>query len=165
MFTVFSFGRACAAVRFAKTDSSDWPGTWLAPRHAAAIYLIRLSARQNLPFSTAQSGSQGEDGERCGPTRDQRDDRRLRDSKSRRAEIQQCSLRSPHGRPHIGANGVSWSPWKIDEKLKSENMQKEQFFKIQIYFRMHHFVVKFSKKIHLRRQGGIIIIIIIKRRD
>jgi len=25
---------------------------------------------------------------------------------------------------------------------------------IQIYFRMHHFVVKFSKKIRLRRQGG-----------
>jgi len=25
----------------------------------------------------------------------------------------------------------------------------------QIYFRMHHFVVKFSKKIRLRRQGGI----------
>jgi len=44
-------------------------------------------------------------------------------------------------------------------------MQKEQFFKIQIYFRMHHFVVKFSKKFRLRRQGGIIIIIIIKRRD
>ena len=107
MFTVFSFGRACAAVRFAKTDSSDWPGTWLAPRHAAAIYLIRLSARQNLPFSTAQSGSHGVVGAGGGPTRDQRDDRRLRDSKSRRAEIQQCSLRSPHGRPHIGANGVS----------------------------------------------------------
>ena len=26
---------------------------------------------------------------------------------------------------------------------------------IQIYFRMHYFVVKFSKKIRLRRQGGI----------
>ena len=26
---------------------------------------------------------------------------------------------------------------------------------IQMYFRMHHFVVKFSKKIRLRRQGGI----------
>jgi len=54
----------------------------------------------------------------------------------------------------------------MDEKLKSENMQKEQFSMfmlyfesnpgrqcrerryaifIQIYFRMHHFVVKFSK--------------------
>jgi len=29
-----------------------------------------------------------------------------------------------HGRPHIGANGVSWPPWKMGEKLKSENMQK-----------------------------------------
>jgi len=52
----------------------------------------------------------------------------------------------------------------MDEKLKSENMQKEQFLMfmlyfesnqgrqmyadhvfIQIYFRMHRFVVKFSK--------------------
>ena len=54
----------------------------------------------------------------------------------------------------------------MDEKLKSENMQKEQFSEwgggevirvmtgwssyadhtfIQIYFRMHNFVVKFSK--------------------
>jgi len=50
---------------------------------------------------------------------------------------------------------------KMDEKLKSKNMQKEQFSEcgwgegrcrerrytdhifIQIYFRMHHFVVKF----------------------
>jgi len=29
-----------------------------------------------------------------------------------------------HGRPHIGANGVSWPPGKMDEKLKSENIQK-----------------------------------------
>jgi len=46
----------------------------------------------------------------------------------------------------------------MDEKLKSENMQKKQFSKsgwgkqryadhtfIQVNFRMHHFVVKFSK--------------------
>jgi len=53
----------------------------------------------------------------------------------------------------------------MDEKLKSENMQKDQFSEwgwgggesrvrerryadhifIQIYFRMHHFVAKFSK--------------------
>jgi len=32
-----------------------------------------------------------------------------------------------HGRPHIGANGVSWPPGKTHEKLKSENMQKEHF--------------------------------------
>jgi len=75
-----------------------------------------------------------------------------------------------HGRPHIGANGVSWPAWKMDEKLKSENMQKRAVFYvcvifweqsgpagvengamltiylyIQIYFRMHHFVVRFSK--------------------
>jgi len=59
-------------------------------------------------------------------------------------------------------------PGKMDEKLKSKNMQKEQFsmfmlyfesiragrcrerrytdhIVIQIYFRMHHFVVKFSQ--------------------
>ena len=54
---------------------------------------------------------------------------------------------------------------KMDEKLKSENMQKSSFLNggegwgegrvrerryavhmfIQIYFRMHHFVVKFSQ--------------------
>ena len=73
-----------------------------------------------------------------------------------------------HGRPHIGANGVSCPSWKMDEKLKSENTQKRAVFCvcyilraikagrcreqryadhifIQIYFRMHHFVVKFSK--------------------
>ena len=84
-----------------------------------------------------------------------------------------------HGRPHIGANEVSWPPGEIDEKLNSENMQKKSSFLclcyiltaikagrcrerryadhifIQIYFRMHHFVVKFSKFLHLRRQGGI----------
>jgi len=71
--------------------------------------------------------------------------------------------------PHVGANGVSLPPGKMDEKLKSENMQKRAVFKclcyilrsigagrcrewryadhifIQIYRRMHHFVVKFSK--------------------
>ena len=73
-----------------------------------------------------------------------------------------------HGRPHIGANVVSWPPAKMDEKLKSENMQKNSFIClcyilraiwagrcrerryadhifIQIHFRMPHFVVKFSK--------------------
>jgi len=53
----------------------------------------------------------------------------------------------------------------MDEKLKSENMPKEQFSEcgwgerryadhifIQIYFRMQHFVVKFSSP---RAQGGI----------
>ena len=33
-------------------------------------------------------------------------------------------VRGDHGRPRIGANGVRW---KMDEKLKSENMQKQQF--------------------------------------
>ena len=65
----------------------------------------------------------------------------------------------------------------MDEKLKKENMQKEQFSMfmyilrairsdrcrerryadhifIQIYCRMHHFVVKFFF-LSLRRQGGI----------
>jgi len=53
-------------------------------------------------------------------------------------------------------------PEKMDEKLKSENMQKRAVLRairagrcrerryadhifIQIYFRLHHFVVKFSK--------------------
>ena len=39
------------------------------------------------------------------------------------------------GRPHIGANGVSRAPWKMDEKLKSENMQKEQFSVFMLYFK------------------------------
>ena len=77
------------------------------------------------------------------------------------------SSQGTNGRPHIGANGVSWPPGKMDEKLKSENMQKRAVFYvcyilramrtgrcrerpyadsllIQIYFRVHHFVVKFS---------------------
>ena len=62
-----------------------------------------------------------------------------------------------HGRPHLGANTVSWPPGKMDRKLKSENMQKRRAIRagrcrerryadhifIQIYFRIHHFVVKF----------------------
>jgi len=57
-----------------------------------------------------------------------------------------------------GQMGSADTPGKMDEKLKSENMQKrEQLSKwgwgerryadhifIQIHFRMHHFVVKFS---------------------
>ena len=39
-----------------------------------------------------------------------------------------------HERPHIGANGVSWPPGKMDEKLKSENIQKEQFSVFMLYF-------------------------------
>jgi len=85
-----------------------------------------------------------------------------------------------HGRPHIGANGVSWPPLeKMDEKLKSENVQKKSSFLrlcysfrairagrcrerryvdhifIQIYFRMHYFVVNFQNFLRFRRQGGI----------
>jgi len=64
--------------------------------------------------------------------------------------------------------GSADPPGKMDEKLKSGNMQKEQFHVcviilratragrcrerryadhifIQIYFRMHHFIVQFSK--------------------
>jgi len=33
-----------------------------------------------------------------------------------------------NGRPHIGANGVSWRPEKMDDKLESENMQKIAVF-------------------------------------
>jgi len=32
-----------------------------------------------------------------------------------------------HGRAHIGANGSADLPEKMDEKLKSENMQNQQF--------------------------------------
>jgi len=77
-----------------------------------------------------------------------------------------------HGRPHIGANGVSWPlPGKIDEKLKKTKTCKKSsflrlcytlwairagrcrerrytdhiFIQVGLYFRMHHFVVKLSK--------------------
>jgi len=69
---------------------------------------------------------------------------------------------------HRGQMGSADPPGKMDEKLKSETMQKEQFSEylesnrastkgrcrerryadhilIQIYSRMHHFAVKFSK--------------------
>jgi len=36
-----------------------------------------------------------------------------------------------HGRPHIGANGVSW---KMDKKLKSKNMQKRAVFYVYVIF-------------------------------
>jgi len=84
-------------------------------------------------------------------------------------ENEKCVITHDHGRPHIGTNGVSLPPGKMDEKLKSENMQKKSSFLclryilkairagtcrerryadhifIQIYFRVHHFVIKFSK--------------------
>jgi len=54
-----------------------------------------------------------------------------------------------------GQMGSADSPGKMDEKLKSENVQKKRSFFIRIYLRMHYFVVKFSKLIRLRRQGGV----------
>jgi len=102
--------------------------------------------------------------------------------------------RQTHERPHKGANGVSWPPpLEKGWKLNSENVQKSGFLRLcyilrairagrcrerryadhifnQTYFRMHHFVVKFSKfsspqaarghlppnqnPAHWRRQGG-----------
>ena len=47
--------------------------------------------------------------------------------------------RQPHAHthswafPHVGANGVSLPPGKMDEKLKSENMQKRAVFKCLCY--------------------------------
>ena len=48
--------------------------------------------------------------------------------------------------------GVSWPPWKNGWKIKKRKHAKKQGGRryadrifIQIYFRMHHFVVKFSK--------------------
>jgi len=42
-------------------------------------------------------------------------------------------------------------PGKMDEKLKSENMQKKSIFQ---HFRMHHFVVKFSRNFSLQAARG-----------
>ena len=74
-----------------------------------------------------------------------------------------------HGRLHIGANGVSWPPGKkLTKNWKAKTCKKIRFLClcyilrairagrcrerryadhifIQIYFRMHHSVVKFSK--------------------
>ena len=74
-----------------------------------------------------------------------------------------------HWRPHIGEMGSADPPWKMDEKIKKRKHAKRSSFLcscdiltaimagrcrerryadhifIQIYFRMHHFVVKFSK--------------------
>jgi len=33
-----------------------------------------------------------------------------------------------HGRPHIGANGASWPPWKNGWKIKKRNMQNKSSF-------------------------------------
>jgi len=55
-----------------------------------------------------------------------------------------------------GQMGSADPPGKMDEKIKSENMQKRAVFRmgvgkrryadhIHMNFRMHHFVVKFSK--------------------
>ena len=82
-----------------------------------------------------------------------------------------------HGRPHIGANGVSWPPgkwWKIKKRKHAKkssvlcscyilreswqtDVDQADHIYIPIYFRMHHFVVKFSKKkfLRLRRQGSV----------
>jgi len=49
--------------------------------------------------------------------------------------ILSLSVSLPHGRPHIGANGVSWPPGKMDEKLKSENMQKRAVFYVYVICR------------------------------
>ena len=70
---------------------------------------------------------------------------------------------------HIGANGVSWLPWKNGWKIKKRKHAKKSSFPcicyilrairagrcrerrcadhifIQMYFRIHHFVVEFSK--------------------
>jgi len=40
-----------------------------------------------------------------------------------------------HGRPYIAANGVGWPlPWRMNEKLKSENMQKRAVFYVYVIF-------------------------------
>ena len=79
------------------------------------------------------------------------------------------AVQRKHERLHIGANGVSWPfPWKNGWKIKTRKHAKSSFLClcyilrairagrcrerryadhifIQIYFRMHHFVVKFSE--------------------
>ena len=83
-----------------------------------------------------------------------------------------------HGRLHIGANGVSWPPWKNGWKIKNAKTYKKSSFLclcyilrairagrcrerryadhifIQIYSTMHHFVVKFKKTISPQAARG-----------
>ena len=71
-----------------------------------------------------------------------------------------------HGRPHIGANEVSWKNGSKIKKRKhaktavflnglwGERRYADQIF-IQIYFRMHYFVVRFSKISSPRAARGI----------
>ena len=83
----------------------------------------------------------------------------------------------PWASAHIGANKVSWPPGKWMKKIKSESMQKKSSFLClcyifrairaglcrerryadhifsQIYFRMYHFAVKFSKKLPQAARG------------
>ena len=46
--------------------------------------------------------------------------------------IHLCALH--HGRPHIGANGSADPPGKMDEKLKSENIQKRAVIYVYVIF-------------------------------
>ena len=39
-----------------------------------------------------------------------------------------------HWRLHMGANGVSWPPGKMDEKLKNKKHAKKQFSMFVLYF-------------------------------
>ena len=45
---------------------------------------------------------------------------------SRAGQKRKQQRREVHGRPHRGKWG-QLTPWKMDEKLKGENIQKEQF--------------------------------------
>ena len=80
---------------------------------------------------------------------------------------------------HIGANGVSWHPWKNGWKIKKRKHAKKSSFLclcyilratragrcrerryadhvfIPMYFRMHRFIVKFLKFSSPRRQGAL----------
>ena len=47
------------------------------------------------------------------------------------SHLSSVAWRSVHGRPHIGANGVSWPPWKNGWKI-SENMQKRAVFYVYV---------------------------------
>jgi len=47
---------------------------------------------------------------------------------------QSINISRLHGRLHIAANGVSCPPGKMDEKSKSENMQKRAVFYVYVIF-------------------------------
>ena len=62
-------------------------------------------------------------------------------------------VRLAHGRPHIGANGVSWPPWKNEWKIKKRKHAKKSSFLNGGGSEVRR--VMTENFLRLRRQGGV----------